>query len=139
MNFSLSLPSDAKNILEYRLELREKDAILDSITKNISLPPLPIISEKIRSVQIFSGATFTYTLPKSSIPDVDMNLSTLDISVSSSYASQIKQGIASLIQYPYGCIEQTISSTLPNRIALSLSEILDVSLDRVKAEEYTKA
>ena len=139
VNFSLSLPSDAKNILEYRLELREKDAILDSITKNISLPPLPIISEKIRSVQIFSGATFTYTLPKSSIPDVDMNLSTLDISVSSSYASQIKQGIASLIQYPYGCIEQTISSTLPNRIALSLSEILDVSLDRVKAEEYTKA
>lgn len=77
-------------------------------------------------------------LPQSLLSGIDPTLSTVDISVSSTYATQIAQGIASLLQYPYGCIEQTISSTLPNRIALSLADTLKLPLDMTRAQEYTK-
>jgi uncharacterized protein YfaS (alpha-2-macroglobulin family) len=41
--------------------------------------------------------------------------------------------IAALIEYPYGCIEQTISSTLPNAIALKYASILGIDIDTVQA------
>ena len=138
IDFSLEVPASWRDRVSYTLELREKDKVLDSITHSISLPPLPIITQKIRSISIFSGTTFTYMLPQSLLSGIDPTLSTVDISVSSTYATQIAQGIASLLQYPYGCIEQTISSTLPNRIALSLADTLKLPLDMTRAQEYTK-
>ena len=138
IDFSIEVPSSWKDSVSYVIELREKDKILDSITRSITLPSLPIITQKIRSIEVFSGATFTYTLPKSNLSDIDISLSTVDITVSPTYVTQIAQGIASLLQYPYGCIEQTISSTLPNRIALSLADTLKLPLDMSRAQEYTK-
>ena len=35
------------------------------------------------------------------------------VSVSTSRLSELHEGIDSLLHYPYGCIEQTVSSTLP--------------------------
>ena len=138
LDFTLEVPSSWKESIPYTLELREKDTILDSITHSITLPSPPIVTQKVRSIQIYSGATFTYTLPKSLLSNTDASLSSVEISISSTYATQIAQGIASLLQYPYGCIEQTISSTLPNRIALSLADTLKLPLDITKAQEYTK-
>ena len=62
-------------------------------------------------------------LPKPT-ESIDTTTSLVEISISPNYGDQIGRGLASLLQYPYGCIEQTIASTLPNRLALSLSQIL---------------
>jgi alpha-2-macroglobulin len=138
LDFSLEVPSSWKENVSYTISLREKDKLLDSITHSIVLPSIPIVTQKIRSLVIFSGSTYSYTLPKSILTNVDDTLSQVDITASSTYATQIGQGITSLLQYPYGCIEQTISSTLPNRIALSLADTLRLPIDTIKARENTK-
>lgn len=124
--------------ISYTLELREWDRVLDSITKTIARVSTPSFAPKMRSVEIFSGTTYTYTLPKSLSPLSSPSVSNVEITLSSYYGEQIGRGISSLLQYPYGCIEQTIASTLPNRIALSLADILSLSIDKTKATDHTK-
>jgi uncharacterized protein YfaS (alpha-2-macroglobulin family) len=68
----------------------------------------------------------------------DPALSEVDIALASSYGAEINKGLSSLLLYPYGCIEQTISSTLSSRIALSLSDTLSLSIDEKKAKEHTR-
>jgi uncharacterized protein YfaS (alpha-2-macroglobulin family) len=70
---------------------------------------------------------------------MDANLSRVRISISSSYATQLSDAIRSLVHYPYGCIEQTIGSTLPNALALKFSDILGISIDRDAANENIKS
>ena len=138
VDFSLTTSPSWKDTVSYTIELREKDKILDSITRTIALPAFPIVSQKIRSFELFTGSTLTHIFPKSPLANMDPSLSSVDISLSSTFAPQIAQGISSLLIYPYGCIEQTISSTLPNRIALSLADKLSLPLDMTQAKEYTK-
>lgn len=69
---------------------------------------------------------------------MDPSSSKVSISISTSYATQLSESIKSLVQYPYGCIEQTIGSTLPNAIALAFSNSLGIKIDRTQAEENIK-
>ena len=138
IDFSLTTPASWKDTVSYTVELRDKNTVLDSITRNIVVPMSPIVSRKIRSFELFTGSTLTHILPKSPLANMDPSLSEVDIALSSNFAPQIAQGISSLLIYPYGCIEQTIASTLPNRIAISLASTLSLPLDMTKAKEYTR-
>ena len=123
--------------MPYTLELRENGILLDSLTRTFRIPELPIMENTSRIFQLMTGASMTLTLPHADT-SVDGENSKVEVIVASSYVAQMEDTIRSLLHYPYGCIEQTISSTLPNAIALSLSDRLGIQIDRSQAEENTK-
>ena len=117
----------------YRVDLRQDKILLDSYTGNFRHAPIPLIESSSRQVILFSGTTLSVPLPQAA-SGTDMASSRVDISISTNYASQLTAAIKSLVQYPYGCIEQTIGSTLPNALALKFSETVGIEIDRPLAQ-----
>ncbi len=134
VNFSQKLPEGAIGTLPYTLELRENGTLLDSVTHTLRVPELPIMENTSRLFGLMTGTTLSLQLPKIEA-NTDRTSSTVEMTIASSYVAQMEDVIRSLVQYPYGCIEQTISSTLPNAIALSFSDTIGTNIDRTKAQE----
>ncbi len=85
-----------------------------------SLKRLPVIraaAEQIitKSGQVREGTTFT--IPK----DVDLTSARLEINFAPSLAADMADTLNFLVDYPYGCVEQTMSRFLP---AIKVAQIL---------------
>lgn len=81
---------------------------------------------------------FTNTGITVTIPQMGTNTSgdsRVTISISDSPLQNPERAIASMIAYPYGCIEQTISSTLPNAVAIRLTSSLSLAVDLKAAKQ----
>ncbi|MFZ2255944.1 MAG: hypothetical protein WAW59_02030 [Patescibacteria group bacterium] len=114
--------------------MTEKGVILDSITKTIRILDIPILESVSRTAGILTGATLSLPLtPLSS--DIDTKNSRIVMDIARGPLRNPTQAIARLINYPYGCIEQTVSSTLPNAIALKYASVLGLDIDKATAEK----
>ncbi|MDD2871769.1 MAG: alpha-2-macroglobulin family protein, partial [Candidatus Gracilibacteria bacterium] len=87
----------------------------DKIENTIKLKQSPnLITNIIKTATVETGkeTIFNFKIPE----NTDINKTIVQVSVSNNKLSGIEKIVTSLAQYPYGCIEQTTSATLPNAI-----------------------
>jgi uncharacterized protein YfaS (alpha-2-macroglobulin family) len=88
----------------------------DVITKKVGIVPHSIMkSINVNAKLNKKNNTLSFSVPEK----VKQGSQTLDLSVSYGYASVILDALDYLVMYPYGCVEQTTSSFLPNLIAVN--------------------
>ncbi len=132
VSFTLSIKDGWKWNIPYKVTMAEKGKILDSITKNFKVLSLPLLESSERVFGIFAtGSKMLQSLSDSR--GMSLLKSRVTLRVASSLLVSIDSVISSLLTYPYGCIEQTIASTLPNAFALKFSSILWSTIDRKTA------
>ncbi len=119
--FTFSSLSAWSGNVAYRIDLKEKNILLDSLTSSFRYVPIPEIVASSRTVELWNTKDFSYTFPRSA-SGMDAGSSLVTIALSPSYIMELSNMIRSLEAYPYGSIEQTIGSTLPNALALNFSE-----------------
>ncbi len=69
---------------------------------------------------------------------VDMNFGELKITIASTLASSISQGIEYLVNFPYGCAEQTASSLLSNVVAKQVSGLPGMEKSPINEKDLKK-
>jgi uncharacterized protein YfaS (alpha-2-macroglobulin family) len=79
------------------------------------------------------GGSFNFSLPSGRSNGV------LDISVSDTPLSELKDAVQWLMEYPHGCIEQTTSGTYPLIVLADILPSIGVSLPPAEIRKYAEA
>ncbi|MBP7892055.1 MAG: hypothetical protein KA063_00770 [Firmicutes bacterium] len=77
-----------------------------------------------------SGALLEFELPR----DALQGATRVQLEVSPGYAGVVQQALEFLVNYPYGCVEQTMSAFMPDIVAHRAFTHLGVALPRSQAE-----
>lgn len=77
-----------------------------------------------------SGAVLEFELPE----DALSGATRVQLEVSPGYAGVVQQALEFLVNYPYGCVEQTMSAFMPDIVAHRAFTHLGVALPRSQAE-----
>lgn len=99
---------------------------------------LPINAFAVKMFKTITGI-LTDETPKVTLPfEMPANASDPNITVSLAASSigQIKGGFSSLIDYPYGCTEQTTSKLMPSIVAFQMHQKLGVPLDAADLKRF---
>ena len=106
----------------------------DAIKRTVTVKPDGIMEDKSESA-IFSGSkTIKLTIPENAIPDS----AELFVKIYPGFMSQAVEGLDSILQLPYGCFEQTSSTTYPNVLVLQYMIAADTLTPEIelKARDY---
>ncbi len=137
-NQAINIPSKGEKVLsfnftpnfvgkaKFRVEAISEDKS-DILVHELNV--LPTSFEKIHSeVKVIRSPSdkLSYKIPTSVVDntvDIQVNLSKMD-----NPFDVVVRGLKYLKSYPYGCVEQTTSSFLPNLVAFEISKKLNINL-----------
>ncbi|HVW12162.1 MAG TPA: MG2 domain-containing protein [Bryobacteraceae bacterium] len=116
---SVQFPITAKRIGHFKLTLRAELAgeskRADIVVREIDVVPNGREQNVAFNGRLDSSIRRTVDFPAATIPDSQ----TIFVRLYPGPLSQVVEGMDSLLRMPYGCFEQTSSSTYPNILALS--------------------
>jgi|CXWL01.1.fsa_nt_gi uncharacterized protein YfaS (alpha-2-macroglobulin family) len=104
----------------------EKTQKGDRLEKTVPFASVPLLANRLHLQDDFQ-TKIDHVLK--TMADIDPLQSFVELSFSTTILAGIEKIISSLLVYPYGCIEQTISSTLPNAIVKKFQDVLKVGID----------
>jgi uncharacterized protein YfaS (alpha-2-macroglobulin family) len=125
--------------LKYKiLALGDSISNSDIIEKTIEYKEFPSINKNILKAGLAEKnikQNFKIKIPE----NTDFKKSKVKISFSNNVLQGIQKTVKSLLVYPYGCIEQTTSTTYPNAIILNFSKYFPNIIPEKKARENLNA
>lgn len=136
---TLYVPIKALPVLEQgRITLNVQGEQIKPIRRHWTLPvrpPFPAVTQRLQRV-VTADHAGKFNLP--AMNDYYSELTQLDLSVTNLVDLNIKRQVKSLLQYPYGCLEQT-SSRLTPWILLDREQALSLQLENWDLQQKSKA
>lgn len=86
----------------------------DAIRRSVTVKPDGIMADSTKSELLKGDKNITLTIPEEAIPDS----AELFVKIYPGMMAQAVEGLDSMLQIPYGCFEQTTSTTYPNVLVL---------------------
>ena len=104
------------------------DAGNDALEMPLPIKPFAVPERFVRAGAVESAKVIeSYDVPYNAHPDA----SSIEVRLAPGVAASILDGVESLIGYPYGCVEQTMSRMLPNAIVGRLVNQLGIEAPAV--------
>ncbi|MCP4524034.1 MAG: hypothetical protein GY828_07500, partial [Candidatus Gracilibacteria bacterium] len=116
-------------IVNYTIVAQGKSAFFsDKIEKNIPVFESPVLVDRYRkSAIVETGIPYETEID---LPEnLDKENSKVELIFSNNRLYGIEKSVNSLLKYPYGCIEQTVSSTYPNAVVKKMNQIFGGIVD----------
>jgi len=128
VTWRVRVQDDVRDEVSYTLTaLDQSTGKGDRIQKTSPLAITPLLADRIHFQDDFeTNSSTAFDL----IADVDAAQTRIELSFSTTILAGVEKILTSLVKYPYGCIEQTISSTMPNAIVSKFRDLLDVDVDQ---------
>jgi uncharacterized protein YfaS (alpha-2-macroglobulin family) len=109
----------------------------DALEKEVAVKPLGIPVTLIKS-GLLANASDSLSLTIPAIRDAGPGTLNRTLSLSSSTIGAVLDKFADLIDYPYGCTEQTMSRLMPSVVAMELNKKLSAPLSPADTTKFAK-
>jgi len=125
----------AAKVGQHRLQITgQGEGVADAVRREIEVVPDGRRVEQVLNGTLTTPASMTLDLPKAIIEDSAKAI----LKIYPTSFSQLVEGLDSIFQQPYGCFEQTSSTTYPNVLALDYLRRTNKNVPEVeaKAKQY---
>jgi len=109
----------------------------DALEKEVAVNPLGIPVTLIKS-GLLANASDSLSLNIPAITDANPGTLNRTLTLSSSTIGTVLDKFADLIDYPYGCTEQTMSRLMPSVVAMELNKKLSAPLSTADTTKFAK-
>ncbi|MGH9173916.1 MAG: hypothetical protein ACRD1H_06145, partial [Vicinamibacterales bacterium] len=128
---SLSYRIRAKHVGSHDLQvIARAPQLADAIVRSVAVEPDGRKVEQVENGLLDEPATVTLTVPENAVPGSAVAV----VKLYPSSFSQLVEGLDGIFQRPYGCFEQTSSTTYPNVLALTYLKETNKTAPEVEAK-----